>query len=449
MSGGLAGPVRIESEVGWLRSVVIHTPGPEIESMTPRTATEVLYNDIIPISVVSDEHRTLKRFLSLVADVHEVTDLVEHALGPTEARERLVGAVCEKGSGRDRREELLALSPRELVGTIVAGLRSRKDSLSAVLAGSEYDLPPLPNLYFMRDSSLVVRDRVVIGAMAHGVRSAEARLLRSAFSSSHGIASAGILWDGSEADGFSASTPDADAGEQPRRHGDRPRAAGADGLPPVRLEGGDILVARPDLLVVGISERTSAVALDALAARLLAIYDEPLTLLAVVLPRERSTIHLDMIFTLVDRDVALVYEPYVTGPHRADVYRMHLAPGSPTRVEKCDGLLPALAASGMPVETVACGGADPVVREREQWLSAANVLAFGPGKVVGYDCNAATMEAFSRAGFAVADVDEFLAPDGRGVDDDERLFVGLPGVNLARGGGGPRCMTLPVARAPV
>ncbi|MFW5740877.1 MAG: arginine deiminase family protein [Myxococcota bacterium] len=172
--GAGLGPIGIGNETGRLRSVVIHTPGREIESMTPRTAAEVLYNDIIPISVVSDEHRTLKAFLSTVADVYEVTDLLAESLAAPGERERLVDGVCRTPVSRRRRGELLETDPAGLVSTLVSGLRTRPDTLTDVLAGREYDLPPLPNLYFMRDSSFVVRDRVVIGAMAHPVRSTEA-----------------------------------------------------------------------------------------------------------------------------------------------------------------------------------------------------------------------------------------------------------------------------------
>jgi len=385
-----------------------------------------LYNDIIPISVVSDEHRMLRGFLSQIAEVHEVTDLLVDALGSPAERERLIREVCRQPGGERRVQELLERAPHQLVASLVAGTPARHETLTDALLAREYDLPPLPNLYFMRDSSFVVRDRIAIGAMAHTVRLTEAMLLRAIVRSSaasvSGLSGTGVVFDGC----------------------DRRLQSGAD----VRVEGGDVLVARRDLLVVGISERTSTEAIDSLSRELLAVYQEPVTVIAVVLPRERSTIHLDMIFTLVDANVALVYEPYVTGSRRVDAYRMKLAPGVPARIEKCDGLLTALELEGVSLTSVPCGGRNPVVREREQWLSAANVFAFAPGKVIGYDCNVATMDAFSDAGFAVRPVQEYL--DGeRSVDDDSRLFVGMPGINLARGGGGPRCMTLPVCRDPL
>ncbi|MFW6293806.1 MAG: arginine deiminase family protein, partial [Spirochaetota bacterium] len=348
--------------------MVIHTPGPEIESMTPRTASEVLYNDIIPISVVSDEHRLLKRVLSSVARVHETTDLLAAALADEGVKRRLVDAVCTRGPAAARREELLSLDREALVDTLVAGLRARRDTLTEVLVGREYDLPPLPNLYFMRDSSVVVRDQVVVGAMAHAVRSNEAAIMRAIFTAPDAPANGGLLYDGGEEQANARAAAVEPDPATPTGTGVPPRLAG--GAPDPRLEGGDVLVVRSDLLVVGVSQRSSSESLDALAARLLDSSRVPLTVLAVVLPNERSTIHLDMIFTLVDRDAALVYEPYVTGPRSVDVYSLHLEPGRPTKVAKCDGLLPALAAEGVELESIPCGGRDPVVREREQWLSA-------------------------------------------------------------------------------
>lgn len=429
---------RITSEIGRLESVVIHTPGAEIESMTPRTAHELLYNDIIPISVVRDEHRTLKAFLSLVAEVHEVTDLLSKALAHEPTREALIAGLCRSPRAARRADDLRSLDPAGLTATLIRGLRSRNETLSDLLSPAEYDLPPLPNLYFMRDSSFVIGERVCIGAMAHRVRTAEAMLLRAAFVSSTGVEHAGLLYDGCEEGG-----PGAGSGRDAALSSGDAASAGDH-----RIEGGDVLVVRPDLLVVGVSERTSSAAVDALASRLTAAHGAPLTVLAVVLPSERSTIHLDMLFTLVDRDTALVYEPLVAGSRPLEVYRMRLEPGLRARAEKIDLLLPALEREGVPLRAIPCGGRDPVVREREQWLSAANAFAFAPGKVLGYDCNTATMEAFDAAGFAVIGVDEFLS-GRRTVSEFDRLFVGLPGINLARGGGGPRCMTLPLARAPL
>mgnify|MGYP006273404031 FL=1 len=405
---------RVESEVGVLEQVVIHTPGAEIESMTPRTAQEVLYNDIIPLAIVRNEHSKLKAFLQSVCDVFEVADLLSDQLSDPGIAESVVRAAAEGSPAAARIDELLALDPPALAARLIRGLPSRGTTLEGVISGRQYDLKPIPNLYFMRDSSMVIGEQVVIGAMAHGVREREAQLLSTVFGSHR------VLFDGVRC---------ADPGD-------------------IRLEGGDLLVVSPDILLAGISERTSAAAVDRLADAVKAAVDHPVHLLAVVLPRERSTIHLDMVFTMVGEQTALVYEPVIGGHHSVEVYRVDLHPGRAPRIRATDGLLPALADLGRQPEVIACGGSDPVVREREQWLSAANVFAFAPEKIIAYDCNVGTLEAFSAAGFAVEPVDRFLTGTLR-VDDYQRLVVAMPGVNLARGGGGPRCMTLPVRRVPL
>lgn len=420
--------VYVDSEVGSLQAVVIHTPGDEIEAMTPKTARDVLYNDIIPLQMVRDEHHRLKAFLERVCEVHEVRDLLTTALQSVSEREILVRRICDANWCRDREDELLELSPQDLTATLVGGLPARKDSVTSYISRRQYDIPPLPNLYFMRDSSVVVRDRVVIGAMAYDVRSNEALLMKTAFGGAEPLSNGGMLFDGSDTIRYASSG---------RRPGDA-----------LRLEGGDILIVRPDLLMLGISERTSSTAIDVLVARFAESWPGAMHVIAVVLPEERSTIHLDMIFTMIDREAALIYEPYVTGAARREVLSIELSPGCEPRIIPEDGIIPALGRRGVELETVACGGSDEVVRQREQWLSGNNVFAFGPGRIIGYDCNESTMAALARAGFAVRPIDGFLDGTDR-ADRHERLFVAMPGINLARGGGGPRCMTLPIRRAPL
>jgi arginine deiminase len=127
---------------------------------------------------------------------------------------------------------------------------------------------------------------------------------------------------------------------------------------------------------------------------------------------------------------------------------MDVAPGARTTIRDVAGLLEGLAELGHELEPINCGGESSVYQQREQWMSGTNVLCFAPGKVVGYDCNAVTAEAFAARGFTVRSVDAFLTGAER-VDDHDKLLVLTPGVELARGGGGARCMTLPVERAPL
>jgi arginine deiminase len=230
----------IDSETGRLKSVLLHTPGAEVENMSPKSAERDLYNDIVPLSVVSGEHKRLKDFLSLVADTHEILELFIEALGNPLARADFIRGLTAREHAETRRAELEELSAPELAAVSVQGLLQRRGSLSDFLSDRDYDLSPVPNLYFVRDTAAVVREGLVVGAMANSVRRTEALILKTIFLGHPEFAGRKILFDGI-AEGREST---------------------------VTLEGGDILVAKKNLLLFGISERTTAEAVDRLLSRL-------------------------------------------------------------------------------------------------------------------------------------------------------------------------------------
>ncbi len=413
---GSSEEVFIDSEVGKLEKVLVHSPGLEIEVMTPKTAERVLYNDIIPYSVVAEEHRVLKKVLSLFCSVFEIRDFLLDVLLREEVRVHFVETVAERFSIEHRKEELLNLEAEQLVRVLVGGLPEKKESLTSFLSDREFDLNPLPNLYFTRDSAMVFRNGVITGAMAHNVRRLEAMIMKCIVSHHTELKKGTLLFDGSIV---------SDSG--------------------VTLEGGDFLVVSPGVLLMGISERTTTGAVDVLADRLCSYTGVPLDMIAVVLPHERATIHLDMIFTLIDKNQALVYEPYILGNEKLPVISMHVDPLGKKTLKREGHLLEALETAGCPVEPVLCGGGDIRRQQREQWMSGTNVLCVEPGTIIGYDCNVSTFEALGKKGYTIRNARDFLSGDDS-VDQYQKLAIGIPGVELARGGGGVRCMTMPFLR---
>ncbi len=408
--------VYVDSEIGRLRKVVIHSPGREIETMTPKTAEEVLYNDIIPLSVVSAEHRVLKELLSAFCTVYEVTELLEEIIKGSDVRGSLVDDIVRFYDIGERKKDLLALSASELISVLISGLKEKKNSLVAFLSHKIFDIPPLPNLYFTRDSAVVISDRVLLGAMANAVRSPESLFMRYIFTHHTELRPGGFVFDMSK--------------EHPLG---------------ITVEGGDIVIVSRNTLAIGVSERTTAKAVDEIASCLVRACGEPLHVFAVIMEKERAFIHLDMVFTMLDRDIALVHEPCILGKNRFPVYRLDVFPGEESRITRVEGLLEGLSEVYGDVSPVVCGGKDPVLQEREQWFSGTNFFAVAPGKVVGYDCNTATLESLSNAGFEVRHAEDFIS--GReSLDGFRRVAIGISGLELARGGGGIRCMTLPVLR---
>jgi len=408
--------VRIDSEIGQLKSVIIHNPGPEIEAMTPREAERDLYNDIIPLSSVQHEYKNLQSFLGLVATTHELVDLLEDCIEREENRRLFLTEYSEINPIGRMIDELMTLGARELARAVLTGILAPKKSLAHFSNAHSFISNPLPNAYFMRDSLAIIGSRVVSAAFTFDVRMAEAYITRFIFRHHPAFENDGLLIDGPK---------------------ERNRL--------VTVEGGDIHVLAPNVFAIGISERTSAFAVDRLARRIAEIAEVPATIFAVDLPKERATIHLDMVFTMIDRNAALAYKPVLFGPARASVYRLEISPRGEIHYSEEESLFAGLRRAGIDLNPVFCGGGHPVYQERERWLSGANSFAFAPGKILMYSCNVRTLEALSHEGFAVVPAQEFL--EGKASTESySRLAVAFDGIELARGGGGARCMTLPVER---
>ncbi|HDS02885.1 MAG TPA: arginine deiminase [Firmicutes bacterium] len=413
--------VSIFSEIGILEKVIIHSPGFEVEEMTPKTAAQVLYNDILPLPVIAEDHRELKEILKLVTKVYEVRELLRDVLENNAVKNEFIETIIRFFPIlKRRREEFHVMTPEELSYGVIVGIKEKKDSLTRFLSENIFSLPPLPNLYFMRDSAIVVGDKVITGSMANKVRIMEAIIATFIYRYHPQFKSEGFILDGTE--------------------------EGQEAL--VTVEGGDLLVLKDNVLAIGISERTTSQSIDLIINNLCRGITEPFYVFAVVLPNERATIHLDMVFTMVDKDRCVIHEPYILGNGRLPVVRITLEPNGKKTFDYMDNLIVGLKTVGLDLKPVICGGDNPLYQEREQWLSGTNFFAFEPGKFIGYDCNVKTLESLAKEGYTVKHAREFLSGQSK-IEEHKKLVIGIDGAELARGGGGVRCMTMPAKRKPV
>lgn len=386
------------SEVGILQRVLVHRPGRELERVLPDELDDMLFDDVPWPAAAQQEHDDFTAVLrGNGVDVCYLDQLLVRAAADSVLRDELTATAADQARLGARLHDwvtsyLAQLSPRQLIESLIGGitLADLPDAPSTLVTHlspeSMFIVDPLPNQQFVRDSSGWIGRMAVVSRLANAARARESALLAVAVR----MLGPGAVW---------ATGPSCGS-----------------------IEGGDILLAGPGCVLVGVSDRTTGAAAEALAHWL---YERQLArvVIAVSLPRGRQTMHLDTLLTMVDRETLLA-SPEQLG--QCPAFRL-MPQGKGVRAMPVDDLYSEIGqAIGVPkVRVIPVGGGGETLY-REQWSDAANVLALRPGVVVAYDRNVHTNDALARAGIEV---------------------LPIAGAELSRGRGGPHCLSCPLSRA--
>jgi arginine deiminase len=416
--------LNVTSEIGRLKSVLVHLPGREIDLMVPPMMAQLLFDDILYGQVAREEHRRFQQLIRFVADeVLDLQDLLEEVLEDDDVKEHIVRDLGKRN--RFKRKLVAALldeKPAALAEVLISGIAV--DTESGELP--QFELYPIPNLFFMRDPQIVVGDRVVVSSMATQARRRESLLSKYVFEN-HPHFQDDIFWVD-----FMANEPE------------RPMSKKVP-----TLEGGDVLIPRRDLLLVGVTERTSKSGVEALMRSLKESNAGVKSVIIVEVPRQRSFMHLDTIFTFISRHECLIYPPVIlpSGSQAAKVTTVDLTKRKGLAYSEQKSLLGALKKKGFDLEPIYCGGKSSVDQQREQWTDGANAFALAPGIILLYERNVKTAEALSKHGYHIVYEDDLLL--GRTELEtwtNKKYALQIAGNELSRARGGPRCMTMPLIR---
>lgn len=404
--------IQVNSEIGRLKTVLLHRPGEELEALTPEYMSRMLFDDVPYLKVAQEEHDAFANVLrENGVEVLYLDKLAAEALANEEVRDRFIVEMVRASKQEETFSTfaivnyLQSLDPLTMVHKVMAGVKksevedmepTNKQLHHFMVNDYPFYLDPMPNLYFTRDPAASIGNGLTINKMHWPARRRESLFMQYILKYHPRFANQNIPVWYNRNNRFS-------------------------------VEGGDELVLNKHTVAIGISERTEAEAIERIASRL--FHDSEFTrVLAIKIPAKRAFMHLDTVFTMIDYDKFSVHPEIMTAGGELDIYVLdksntHVGYEVTHRRDLTNVLAESLGVSK--VQLIQCGNGDPIAAAREQWNDGSNTLAIAPGVVITYDRNYVTNEALRKAGLKVIEV---------------------AGSELGRGRGGPRCMSMPLFR---
>lgn len=406
----MSSPIHVYSEIGKLKTVMLHRPGKELENLAPDILHRMLIDDIPYLKIAQEEHDAFAHVLRQQGiKVLYLEDLLAESLTDEKVRRAFLDQLLDESSikKQDPLHQLLLnylqeLPTKEMVKTVIAGIRksaihNSTPSLADLAEDPDYPfyLDPMPNVYFTRDQQAAIGSGMTINRMTFRARRRESLFMETILKNHPDFKNATIpVW------------------RDRYHHG--------------RLEGGDELVLNNHVLAVGISQRTSATAITDLAHNLFghSSYD---TILAIKIPHNHAMMHLDTVFTMINYDQFTVHPFILDKAGKIDIYVLQPDDHNGVKITEKNDLVQVLKENLhlSELDLIPTGGGDPIAAPREKWNDGSNTLAIAPGEVVTYDRNYVSNDLLRKHGIIVHEIRSS---------------------ELSRGRGGPRCMSCPLVR---